>query len=298
MDIKPKKKDPECKNAEPCENPDCVKSGELRCSRCKCSYYCSKECQQFCWKTHKKTCKKETDFLDRDDWLPDNSYNMDDKSYRMSSMLDLSGIGHSILPQYHLEYSKKYPSDRYGFGLLRDNYTSNQLQAFTKATGNYDILFANYGRWKQVLLKRWCFFSEELLDYIMSDPAPGSIYEDHHFLKHGQPYGYLKSDLASSKKTYQSLRNTAVHAHSFERGKCYVSVGFVDLHHILMANITGEEGLVEWHGYDSSKICVARAKLVLELISSELCSTKQVLQVWFSSFISSEAQRAVEKACH
>ena len=105
MDRKPKKEDLESKK-EPCENPDCVKSGELRCSRCKCSYYCSKECQQLCWKTHKKTCKKETDFLDRDDWLPDNSYDMDEKSYRLSSMLDLSGIGHSILPQYHLEYSK------------------------------------------------------------------------------------------------------------------------------------------------------------------------------------------------
>ena len=149
-----KKEDPESKNVQPCGNPECTMNGELKCTRCKTSYYCSKECQHICWKTHKKTCKKETEFLDVDGLLPDTKHDIGDKMFRMSSNLEHLGIGHSSLPHFHLEYSRKYPSEKYGISLLRDSYTNNHLHALTKATGNFDELIASFGSWKQILSKR------------------------------------------------------------------------------------------------------------------------------------------------
>ena len=140
-------------------------NGELKCTRCKTSYYCSKECQQICWKTHKKTCKKEADFLEVDDWLPDTKHDVGDEMYRLSNNLEHIGIGHSSLPHFHLEYSMKYPSEKYGIGLLPDSYTNKQHHAFTKATGNFYQLIANFGSWKQILSKRWRFLSRELFPY-------------------------------------------------------------------------------------------------------------------------------------
>jgi hypothetical protein len=31
----------------------------LRCSRCRCMYYCSRECQTADWRRHKKECAQE-----------------------------------------------------------------------------------------------------------------------------------------------------------------------------------------------------------------------------------------------
>lgn len=37
----------------------CNKRGKMKkCTQCKCTYYCSKECQIQDWKKHKKRCKK------------------------------------------------------------------------------------------------------------------------------------------------------------------------------------------------------------------------------------------------
>jgi len=40
---------------------ECGKSGGnelMRCSRCQNAFFCDKECQKYCWSTHKKECKK------------------------------------------------------------------------------------------------------------------------------------------------------------------------------------------------------------------------------------------------
>ena len=43
-----------------CHREDCLEAGTQRCSRCKQTNYCSKECQRADWKKHKKQCKKNT----------------------------------------------------------------------------------------------------------------------------------------------------------------------------------------------------------------------------------------------
>jgi hypothetical protein len=40
-----------------CARPKCGRDGAKQCSRCQAVYYCSKECQEAHWRTHKKHCK-------------------------------------------------------------------------------------------------------------------------------------------------------------------------------------------------------------------------------------------------
>lgn len=35
----------------------CRKTSELKCSRCSCVYYCSRECQRIHWTAHKGECR-------------------------------------------------------------------------------------------------------------------------------------------------------------------------------------------------------------------------------------------------
>ena len=46
-----------------CSNLDCINIGSLQCVKCKCTKYCSRECQKQNWKKHKKICiiKSNTD---------------------------------------------------------------------------------------------------------------------------------------------------------------------------------------------------------------------------------------------
>lgn len=41
-----------------CSNANCIKSGTFQCTICKCTKYCSRECQKADWKKHKKMCIK------------------------------------------------------------------------------------------------------------------------------------------------------------------------------------------------------------------------------------------------
>jgi hypothetical protein len=36
-----------------------------RCGKCKCEFYCSKECQKKDWLTHKRTCKRNCEWMHR-----------------------------------------------------------------------------------------------------------------------------------------------------------------------------------------------------------------------------------------
>ena len=281
-----------------CENNDCTKRGDMKCTRCKSSFYCSRECQRKCWKNHKKNCKDGPEFLDIDDVLPDSKPNLCQEGFQLANMINCLGMEDNVLPPFDSEYSRKFPLDKLGYKVLNENYTKNKLFVFTKASVDFTTLInESYGTLQQILGKRWSFFSKDLLCYLLSAPAPGSIYENHPFLQMRQEYGMVHSATGTSKKIYRVLRNTPVKIQTLEKGHCYVSIGFVDLQQLLVSNIAGNEGFVEWHGYDASKICVARAKLILELLGSNLCSVKHILQIWFSTSISTQAQHAMKKAC-
>lgn len=92
----------------------------------------------------------------------------------------------------------------------------------------------------------------------------------------------------------QNMRNTASPKTHLERGKTYVSLGFVDLQQLIEADLSGLEGdgPVAWHGYDMNPVTVAKAKLALAMLTEDV-PVDQILQIWFSTCISSEAAKSL-----
>ena len=45
-----------------CDRKDCGNPGGKKCQRCKCAVYCSKDCQKFCYTSHKTVCKEIATF--------------------------------------------------------------------------------------------------------------------------------------------------------------------------------------------------------------------------------------------
>jgi len=141
-----------------------------------------------------------------------------------------------------------------------------------------------------VLRKRWNGLTPELIDFLKSFPQIGDVYI------YNKKNDFEYTETGGEWKIYQAIQNSVVHTLELKAGKCYVSVGFVDLQQLLFANITGE-GHVEYHGYEMNPICVARAKLILELLKDQLCSDKEILQIWYSTVIEPNAKIALRKAC-
>ena len=96
----------------------------------------------------------------------------------------------------------------------------------------------------------------------------------------------------------QNMRNTQSPKTQLERGKTYVSFGFVDLQQLMEAEVTGpeENGPIAWCGLDMNPMAVARAKLITVMLVGGVPGI-QILQIWFSSNISSEALKSLSFFC-
>eukprot|EP00092_Neocalanus_flemingeri_P007461 GFUD01008057.1.p1 GENE.GFUD01008057.1~~GFUD01008057.1.p1 ORF type:complete len:603 (+),score=99.82 GFUD01008057.1:51-1859(+) len=280
-----------------CTAHGCTNTGTLRCSGCKSAYYCSPGCQKKSWKSHKKVCKEIQSTLDGEIERNFNARSLDIPTgmENIVNMFTEAGLTDYTLPEFHEEYRKKYPRNNPGYKVLKDGYTNMQMGAFMRRNSGQSEMshvLSSYGSCVQVLTKRWNLFGPDLIEYLSSEPLVGDVYRDHPHIS--CPPDYLES---SGWKKYQIMRNTAVHPTEMIAGQSYVSVGFVDLQAILAADVIGDEGAVCWYGYDMSEICVARAKIILELMMSEECNSKDILQIWFSTCMSRKAQRALQKCC-
>ena len=54
---------------------------------------------------------------------------------------------------------------------------------------------------------------------------------------------------------------------------------------------------VAWHGYDMNPIVVARSKIVLTMLEMWDYPLNRILQIWFSTCISTEAARTLSSVC-
>ena len=91
------------------------------------------------------------------------------------------------------------------------------------------------------------------------------------------------------------MRNTPSPEASLERGKTYISLGFVDLQQLMEADVRGlaESGPgIAWHGYDMNPIAVAKAKLITAMLKEEV-PLVQILQIWFSTAIKSDTAKTL-----
>ncbi len=50
-----------------CDRSDCSERGGMRCQRCRCAAYCSRQCQKMCYADHKDVCLRQHDHLNA--WL-------------------------------------------------------------------------------------------------------------------------------------------------------------------------------------------------------------------------------------
>ena len=157
-------------------------------------------------------------------------------------------------------------------------------------------LLRSYGTIQQVLYNRWIHLNPRLLEYVMrQEGRPGQVYLDHPCLSRSYKANY--GNILGVQR-FQTMRNTASPKINLERGRCYVSVGFVDLQQLLEADVVGSEDTwpAVWWGYEVSPIAVARAKLVLVMLEDGV-PAKQILQVWYSASISPEAAKNLQRCC-
>ena len=212
-----------------------------------------------------------------------------------SGMLQSLGIS-SSLPKFHMEYKTRFPADSRGFQTLHDEYNLESVGLFMRKQPVGDIL-GPFGNVRQMLVKRWKHINGSLLQYLKSGEAkPGDVYRAHPCLTDPSAMGGYGELLGV--KRFQAMRNTSSPPLQLERGRWYVSFGFVDLQQLLEAEVKGPKGAgpVVWTGYEESPMAVARVRLVLAMLQSGV-SSNHVLQTWYSASISPEAAKDLQRCC-
>ena len=141
----------------------------------------------------------------------------------------------------------------------------------------------------------------EILDFVRTEGnTVGTVWRGHPKLARSIPFGtgILSDGTSIQMLKMQNMRNTPSLKVQLERGETYVSLGFVDLQEVMEADVGGlpENGPIAWHGYDTSPIAVGRSKLILAMLEEDV-PLDQILQIWFSTCISSETAKTLSAFC-
>ena len=259
----------------PCGLRGCTQEVEKGlCGGCKDILYCCKEHQKEDWKRHKKECK---------------------------------GKEGEARPKFHLEYKEAYPADKGGFSTLREWFGNFEMMGWNMhrgVPGLQGCILNSFGTMEQILSKRWGFSVKTepgILDFLRTESnAVGKVWRGHPKLARSIPFGtgVLSDGRTIQMIKMQNMRNTPSLKIELERGETYVSLGFVDLQELMEADVGGppENGPIAWHGYDMNPIAVGRSKLILAMLEEDV-PLDQILQIWFSTCISSETAKTLSAFC-
>ena len=216
------------------------------CSGCKEVHYCCKEHQTEDWKRHKKECKEKA----------------------KKSALQEKGKGKDAEAKFHLEYKEAYPNDPNGFSILKtwfDNIEKDDMvRRMILMVGGPQghCILQPFGTVEENLCKRWEFpmdAARGILDFLREEGnTVGQVCRGHPKLAKAIPYGSgVHSDGTYTQMIkMQNMRNTPSQKLQMERGKTYVSLGFVDLQQVKEADLnlnlnfnlvsTGDGGGADW----------------------------------------------------
>ena len=283
-----------------CGREACTTEGTLRCASCKSVYYCSKTCQKQAWTDHKMQCKmirNQTDFTSL--IAPPKLHFPDSKmKERVNKLPCPEGTA-----EIDLEYQKMYPDDVVGYKLLKTEIQGIKLNYYNRIRNPewLDALFDSFKTKRSMLGDRWRDVRENFMDWMFRNPnlKPGDcrvstsagIFDDRVV-----NLCYFKNIY---HVTHNSFRTTPAITSNVEVGKTYVSIAFLDLQQLMwssLVNHTEVEAAVAWYGYDSNKINIARAKLIIDLVSSDI-SSREILQIWYSTCIGKPSQLAMQISC-
>ena len=286
----------------------CSREGARRCSRCKLKYYCSRECQNKDWKSHKAICEeiqKAVEFKRSSGSLPDlPSKFLEEETLKESvsqflSILSNSG-GLTFVPEYHKEYQRVYPNDKTSYEILRHSWIVAKTHD-ESVFGDFIIDSSReYG--SDDMMKRWQCSGPALEEFLRSDPKPGDIFIDRIPKLYGDitSVGVDHGDV-TPVIINQTLKNSPVPPMEFHFGITYVFLGFVDLFSLLVGSFrsdsaASQQGPLSFVGYDKSEVVIARAIVIYEMMVNRFCSTS-ILQVWFSSAWNEKTQEDFQKIC-
>ena len=193
------------------------------CSGCNDIHYCCKEHQREDWKRHKKECKEKA-----------------------KGKVAAQEKTEEANPKFHLEYKKVHQTDRFGHEVLEKWFKNIQMQDMMQnmslmSTGH--CILNSFGTVEEILCKRWDYnvnAEPGILDFLCKDGnTVGRVWRDHPTLAKSLPFGTgIRSDGTLIHMTkMQNMRNTPSQKLQMERGKTYVSLGFVDLQQVKEANL-------------------------------------------------------------
>lgn len=245
---------------------------KFRCGDCKERLYCRKLCQKRDWYLrHKKLCpgtplykgtQKNGDESNIGVASLDKYYFiLNEKAVEFTRKKVISIVNsckqpNLNFPPYHKEYQETYPDEEEHYHFLKDVFYHQMLET---------IHFEELARCKE---NYRCLLPESL----------------------------LKERLSYPKLLYQIFRNTPAVKTTFEFGKTYVFIGYVDLLECMMGDFIGNGDKVNVYGFEQSGICAARSLIIYEMMKMKK-DVDSILEVWFSTGWSEKTSEDFHSAC-
>ena len=123
-----------------------------------------------------------------------------------------------------------------------------------------------------------------------NDALPGKIFKGYNH-DHENVRGQFD-------KFYSCIKDHPFSEMVYHYGKTYIGVGFVDNTELLLGTFHGDktkDGPLEYIGIDQNPICVARAKIIYEMMKQDQPG-KHIFELWYLSCLSEKALEAMKKA--
>ena len=189
------------------------------------------------------------------------------------------------LPEIHLEYSKRFKNEKKHIEKLKTLCnTIFSYGAMTSKIGNENLIAMQIEERQEtelidVMFKRWGnkVFDPSFLQRLDQVPVH-TIFDQ-------------KTENFNFKK-FQTMKNHVVPEWIYEYGKTHVSIGCADFSQLLFGKLDNKDSSdpLVFIGIDSSVVSIARCWILYQMIRNKV-NPRSILQVWFSSAWTDEAQK-------